>query len=886
MVHWRRWLAACVLSILALACIILLLSFFFADFLVDIWWFGSLGYEAYFRQRTLYRYAVFGSVSLFFFLIFFLNFWVASRFLGANVPGKTATDASLKSYRHLLRGFRTGSMWVYTPLSIVLSVVVALPLYNRWESFLLYIFSRNAGVADPVYGKDISYYLFAYPIYTLIQRRLLMAFGVLLASMALLYLIERRILGRQEKGLPAGARIHLNLLVLAVLLIEIWDFALQLYGLLYSRSHLPLFYGPGYVEMNITKPLIWICLILLVGTAVSLIYLINTHRGIRVFAGFAVVFALALGATYSDFLPQEVEKYIVKPNESSKERPFIQNNIESTLSAYRLDDVEIRDFSPERIPTEISVPDVQTILRNTPVWDGDMLDDVYKQLQNLRTYYDFPNIDVDRYTVNDFYQQVFLSARELNYNLIPEGAKNWVNEHLSYTHGYGAVMTPADQAGGEPLVWFIHGIPPESEYGFKIEQPGIYFGENASNYVIAPNSSGEIDYPKGATNNMTSYSGKGGVPLDSLLKRLVFADFFKDKNIFFTTKMTPDSRILLRRSLAERVQTLAPYLILDSEPYMVVTEKKLYWIQDAYTASDMYPISMHSNWQNGEINYIRNSVKIIMDAYDGSVDFYLYDPHDPIVMAYSRIYPGIFKNAAQMPEQLQPHVRYPMTLFQIQMAIYAKYHQTDPEVFYQQEDVWDFANTYRGSESLQVNPYYLTLDLIKPGRFDFLLLLPMRPSGRDNLRSLTLVGCDRPYYGKIIVYNFPKGELIYGPSQIYALANQDTEIAQQFTLWDQAGSQVDRGKIIVLPVGKVILYIQPVYLKSATQLKIPELKRLIVSQGQIVVMEKSLEDAYAHLHQRIKSEVERVDKRFAPLMQTPQQPQAPLQSAPQAKPAE
>ena len=862
-----------------------MLSFFFADFLVDIWWFGSLGYEAYFWQRTLYRYAVFGSVSLFFFLIFFLNFWVASRFLGATVPGKTATDASLKSYRHLLRGFRTGSMWVYTPLSIVLSVVVAIPLYNRWESFLLYLFSRNAGVADPVYGKDIAYYLFSYPIYTLIQRRLLMAFGVLLASVALLYLIERRILGRQEKRLPTGARIHLNLLVLAVLLIEIWDFILQLYGLLYSRSHLPLFYGPGYVEMNVTRPLIWICLILLVGTAVSLIYLINTHRGMRVLAGFAVVFALALGATYSDFLPQMVEKYFVKPNESSMERSFIRNNIESTLSAYRLDNVEIRDFAPERVPTEISVPDVQTILRNTPVWDGDMLDDVYKQLQNLRTYYDFPNIDVDRYTVNDFYQQVFLSARELNYNLIPEGAKNWVNEHLSYTHGFGAVMTPADQAGGEPLVWFIHGIPPESEYGFKIEQPGIYFGEGADNYVIAPNSSGEIDYPKGATNNMTSYSGKGGVLLDSLFKRLVFAGFFKDKNIFFTTKMTPDSKILLRRTLAERVRTLAPYLILDSEPYVVVTQKKLYWIQDAYTASDMYPVSMHSNTQNGEINYLRNSVKIIMDAYDGSVDFYLYDPQDPIVMAYSRIYPGIFKNAAQMPEELQPHVRYPRTLFQIQMAIYAKYHQIDPEVFYQQEDVWDFANTYRGgSESLQVNPYYLTLDLIKPGRFDFLLLLPMRPSGRDNLRSLALVGCDRPYYGKIIVYNFPKGELVYGPSQIYALTNQDTEIAQQFTLWDQAGSQVDRGKIIVLPVGKVILYIQPVYLKSSTQLKIPELKRLIVSQGQIVVMEKSLEDAYARLHQRIKSEVERVDKRFAPLMPQPQQP--PLESAPQAPPAE
>ena len=871
MVHWKRWFFASVVSILALAGILLVLSFFFSSFLVDIWWFGSLGYEAYFWQRTLYRYAVFASVSLFFFLIFFLNFWVASRFLGATMPGKTATDASLKSYRHLLRGFRTGSMWVYTPLSIILSAVVALPLYNRWESFLLYLFSSDAGVADPAYGKDVAYYLFAYPIYILIQRRLLMAFGVLLVSMTLLYLVERRILAKEEKRLHAGARIHLNMLVLAVLLIEIWDFVLQLYGLLYSRSHLPLFYGPGYVEMNIIKPLIWICLILLVAAAVALIYLVNTRRGIRAFVGFAVVFALALGARYSDFLPQVVEKYIVKPNESSKERPYIQNNIESTLAAYRLNDVEIRDFNPERIPTEISVPNVQTILRNTPVWDGDMLDDVYKQLQNLRTYYDFPNVNVDRYTVNDFYQQVFLSARELNYTSIPEGAKNWVNEHLSYTHGFGAVMTPADQAGGEPLVWFIHGIPPESEYGFEIKQPGIYYGQDANNYVIAPNTSGEIDYPKGATNVMTSYSGKGGVPIDSLIKRFVFSVFFKDKNIFFTTKMTPDSRMLLRRTLAERVRILAPYLIFDSEPYVVVTQNKLYWIQDAYTASDMYPISVPFTAQTGEINYIRNSVKIIMDAYDGSVDFYLFDPQDPIIGAYSRIYPGVFKDASQMPDELQAHVRYPKEIFETQMAIYAKYHQTDPEVFYQQEDTWNFAKTYKGMEASEIKPYYLTLDLIKPGRFDFLLLLPMSPSGRDNLRSLTLVGCDRPYYGKIIVYNFPKGELVYGPSQIYALANQDTEIAQQFTLWDQAGSMVDRGKIIVLPVGKVILYIQPVYLKSATQIKIPELKRLIVSQGQIVIMEKSLEEGYAQLQKRIKAEVERTDKRFAPLLQQPPQ---------------
>ncbi len=871
MVHWKRWLAATVVSITALAGIVIALSFFFSHFLVDIWWFDSVGYEAYFWQRALYRYAVLGSVSIFFFLIFFLNFWVASRFLGATLPARTPTAASLKSYRRLLRGFRTGSMWIYTPLSIILSVLIALPLYERWEAFLLYLFSPKANVTDPVYGKEIGYYLFAYPIYTLIQHRLLIAFGVLLIGITLLYLVERRILAREEKRLPAGAKAHISILVFLVFLIEIWDFVLQRYGLLYSRSHLPLFFGPGYVEMNITWVLIWICMILLAGAAISLIYLINTRKGIRIFAGFAVVFALGLGAKYSDFLLQTVEKYIVKPNESSTERPYIQNNIKSTLSAYRLDDVEVRDFNPERIPTDISIPEIQSILRNTPVWDGELLDDVYKQLQNLRTYYDFPGVDVDRYTVNGLYQQVFLSARELNRDQIPEGARNWINEHLSYTHGYGAVMTPAGQAGDEPMVWFLRGIPPESAYGFKIEQPDIYFGQIANDYVIAPNGSGEIDYPKGSSNVLTSYSGKGGVPLHSLLKRFVFSVYFKDRNIFFTSKLLPESRIIFRHKLTERIRTLTPYLVLDRDPYLVVTPQKLFWIQDAYTVSDKYPMSMPLATKTGEVSYIRNSVKITMDAYDGSIDFYLFDPQDPIIEAYSRIYPGVFKDASQMPDELKQHVRYPKEIFETQMAIYAKYHQTDPEVFYQQEDIWEFAKTYKGKESSEISPYYLTLDLIEPGRFDFLLLLPMSPSGRDNLRSLTLVGCDRPHYGKIIVYNFPKGELVFGPSQIYALINQDTTISQQFTLWDQAGSEVDRGKMIILPVRKVMLYIQPVYLKSATRLKIPELKRLIVSQGQIVIMETSLEEAYAQLQKRIKAETERMDKRFAPLMQQPPQ---------------
>ncbi|MDR3555825.1 MAG: UPF0182 family protein [Syntrophobacteraceae bacterium] len=872
MIRWKRWLVALGMSIVAIIGVIVAISLFFTDFLVDIWWFNSLGYELYFWQRVLYKYAVFSSVFICFFLIFFLNFRIASRFLGTSPSAQKSTPDSLAAYQRLLHGFRTGSLWIYTPLSMVLAVVIALPLYEKWAAFLLYLVSPRATTIDPVYGKNASFYLFAYPIYRLLQNRLLIAFGVLLAAIALLYLVEKGLLEREEKRLPSGVRMHLSLLVLVVSLIEIWDFLLQRYDLLYGRSHLPLFYGPGYIEMNITWPLIWACIFLLAATSLSFLYFVNSRKGLKTLIVLGTTFALALGLRYATFPLQLVEHYIVKPNEATKERPYIADNIQATLAAYHLQDVEIRNFTPSHKPAELeSIPDIEKILRNTPVWDRDELDDFYRQLEDLRTYYDFPYVYVDRYTVNGVYQQVNLAARELNWNLIPQRAQSWINRHLSFTHGFGAVMTPAEQSGDEPMVWFLRGIPPRSDYGFDIEQPGIYYGRNSNDrFVIAPNSSGELDYPKGSRNVMTAYNGKGGVLADSLLKRFVFSLYFKDKNIFFTTKMLPDSKIIFRNKISTMCHDLAPYLVLDTEPHVVVTEKGLYWLQDAFTTSNLYPYSMYSSTEGGQLNYIADAVKIVIDAYNGTVNFYVWDRDDPIIKAYSRIYPGLFKNFDQMPKELKAHVRYPKTIFELQMKMFAEYHMTDPEVFYQREDVWQFPKTFVGKQSSEIVPYYLTLNLIKPSRFDFLLLQPMSPIGRDNLRSLALVGCDDPYYGKILIYNFPKGELVYGPSQIYALINQNPTISQQFSLWDQSGSRVDRGKIIVLPVGNVILYIQPVYLKASTELKIPELMRLIVSQGQVVTMKRTLEDAYSDLVQKIRTQLQQEGKRFAPTTPRPQ----------------
>ncbi len=863
---------------LLLGVLLLATSFLTVDFLVDYWWFDSLGYAFYFLQRLLYRYLVFLSVTALFFCIFFFNFWIASRYLGTgNPPPDDSKPQSKEAYRKVLQMFRTGSMRVYTPLSLVLGIVIALPLFERWEAFLLFVFGPQAAIADPVYGKDISYYLFSFPIYTLLQKRIFISFAILLIGVLFLYWMEHRLLKAQEQGIQKGAKIHICFLVFSVIAIEIWDFFLQRYALLYTSNYEPLFSGPGYAEMRVILPLIYACILLLAITAISSVVFALNGKGIKTAAVSAILFSLALGARYSDMLPKWVNDYWVNPNAISKQSPYISNNIDATLSAYNLKNVEVREITPVFSPEGIDEKKVQGIFRNIPVWDGELLNDVYEQLQELRTYYDFTKVDVSHYNVRGNNQQVFLAVREMNTAELPKGARNWVNDHLVYTHGYGAVMTPAGQGGDEPMTWFLKGIPLESDFGFTVAQPAVYFGmlENYP-YVIVPNDAGELGYPRGDSNVTENYDGAYGVLINSAFRKMMFSYFMKDSDILFTTKTNEKSRILFRRNIQERIRILTPYLSLDRDPYAVVTGSNLYWIQDAYTTSRYYPNAESCGSGAERINYIRNSVKIVVNAYNGNVDYYIFDPKDPVVNAYRRMYPGLFKDQSRMPPEVRSQVRYPQDFFDIQMSIYAKYHQTDPEVYYQQEDIWDVGVPGLVSEKQQTTrSYYLTLDMIEPDRFDFVLVSPITPKGRANLRAMALAGSDRSSYGKLIIYSFPKGELVYGPAQIHSLINQDAMISQQLSLWDQAGSQVARGNMIIFPIGRMLIYIQPVYLKSSTSLKIPELKRLIMTQGQVVVMEKSLEEAFAKLIERVKTETGRIDQRFAPLSSEPLPAQSP-----------
>lgn len=847
-----RWLIGILVVAAVVGLVYLMFNRGLLDLIIDCWWFSSLDYGGYFWLRLIYRYLVFIFVTGAFFLIFFLNFWVGSRYLGlTEASAERGRSAERARYKTLLKMFKTGSLKVYTPLSLILAIPIALPLYRQWEQGLLYLFGPDAGQVDPAFGLDISFYLFSYPIYTLIQKDLLIIFALLFVAMTILYWAESRMISKADQRLPRGARIHLTVLVLFVIAIQGWGYILEQFGLLHQNDPATVFYGPGFVKFWFDLPIIWLKVLMFTGGSIALIRYIHTHKGAKLVVAFAILFLMVIGIRSIDFIPRKIDEFMVAPNEIVRQRPYIENNIDATLNAFDLTDVEVREYPVRSIMSIIAEDtDLQKNLANIPVWDRELLTEVYLQRQGIRPYYSFPDVDVDRYTVGGLYQQVFLAAREISIRELPATAQSWINSRLQYTHGYGVVMTPAIQRGDKDIKWFLRDIPLHSELDYEISQPGIYYGLEEYEYAIAPNDRGEIDHPKRDENVLVNYSGTGGASLSNLFRKLMFALHFRDKNIFFTTETNNKSRILFRRNITEAIGRLTPYLLLDEDPYVVVTPKRIYWIQDAYTTSEHYPYAAfydHQHYSENRFNYIRNSVKIVVDAYNGDISFYRFDPNDPITGAYDRMYPGLFKSMDEMPDGLKRHLRYPKSLFEIQMSVYAKYHQHDPDMFYRQEDHWEFAS----AGTVLQRAYYMTLDLIHREQHEFMLLSPMSPISRDNLRALPIVGCDGDNYGKMVVYSFPKGEQIYGPAQVSALIDNDTRIAQELTLWDQAGSKIKRGRMIIFPVNNTILYIQPIYLISTARTKIPELIRIIISQGSLVEMDTNLETAFRKLAARV-----------------------------------
>jgi hypothetical protein len=612
------------------------------------------------------------------------------------------------------------------------------------------------------------------------------------------------------------------------------------------------------VELRYHLPLIWLEIVTFVATAITAGLFIFSEKH-RVKAPFLISLGLFLcvaALPKIQFIPDLIQKYIVNPNPVKANKSLMQYNIDATLAAYDLKNIKTVDLSIKLDASkDIETWSTQKHFENIPVWDREFIIDGYKQLQEIRPYYKIQSVDEDRYFILDHIRQVNLAAREVNISKLPPEAQNWENTHLRYTHGYGAVVTPAAQDADNPLVWYLRDLNMHSDVGFSVKHPDIYYGQEKFPYVIVPNKLNVVGIAGSEPDVTETYAGEGGIPIPSLFRKALFAFYFKDEKIFFSTNISDQSKVKIRRNIAERINTLTPFLHLDKDPYLVITKDRFYWIQDAYTLSNKYPVSKPADddFLEGKqnFNYIRNSVKIVVDAFDGDVDFYISDPSDSIIQAYSGAYPGLFKNLEEMPAELKQHIRYPRDLQYLQMKVYAKYHQQSPELFYEQAETWQFANV-RGEP---VRPYYQTMDFGNCNDTEeFVLINPMTPVNRSNLSMIGVAGtldktnCSLDYKPGITIYKFGKEVQVNGPAQVEALINQDPEISAQFTLWGQYGSVVEMGRMIILPMGNTVLYVQPIYLASAKN-KIPELTRVIVSIGNEVVMDKTLWSAFNRLKQ-------------------------------------
>jgi len=720
-------------------------------------------------------------------------------------------------------------------ISALMGLFLSLVVSGDWVILQKFLHATPFGTLDPIFSKDISFYFFALPFYQYLYQLcnwlvLLIAFWTALA-----YFLASLISGNTSKMFQSiDARYHLSILAAIFFLLRAWNYYLGKYMLLYSGQG--TIYGPGYTDIHAN--LLAYKIMLVISVVIGLSILISAYRKRFRMVLYSIGFLVVASIVFNGIYPSLMQKLIVVPNEMELEKPYIENNIKMTRLAYDIDTVEQKDFPAGRVLTQKDIQEAEDTIKNIRLWDYRPLEQTYSQLQEMRTYYGFNNIGVDRYTVDGRYRQVMISARELSSESLPEQARTWVNQHLKYTHGYGIAMSPVNEISEEGLPhFFVKDIPPVSQGDLKIERPEIYFGELTNNYVVVNTTGQEFDYPVGNDNAWSTYQGNKGVPVNSIFQRLLFAIEFRDYNLLFSREVTNTSQILYYRNIKERVQKIAPFLSYDQDPYIVLSEGKLYWLWDAYTTSDMFP---YAEPYDQKMNYIRNSVKVVIDAYTGEVTFYVADPEEPVLKTYQKIFPGMFVPMTEMSSDLKSHLRYPEDLFLIQAKKYITYHMENYKVFYNKEDKWNLATELLGDKEETVEPYYTIARLPEEEKPEFIQIIPFTPQNKKNMVAWLAARSDGENYGKLLVYEFPKQELVYGPIQIEARISQDSYISQQLSLWNQRGSQVIRGNLLVIPIKDSLLYVEPLFLQ-AEQSKIPELRRVIVAQGDKIAMEPTLE---------------------------------------------
>jgi len=717
-------------------------------------------------------------------------------------------------------------------VSILLALIVALLFSNVWLQYVYFTNSVDFNLRDPIFGLDVSFYVFTLPF---IQTILFFFFTLLLLAISIsiayyVFTFRWESFDEFKDKLPRIGHVHISLLLAGIFIFIAAYFYLARFDLLTSPHGAVM--GAGYTDVNVRLPVMGLIAILSLFFAVVSVYLGYKRNVAAMPVLVAVLVVAVLLSTVA--VPTVVQKLNVEPNELLKEEEYIQYGIDFTRFAYGLD-VKKMYYSAENNLSVDTIERNRGTIDNIRIWDHRPLLSVYRQMQQIRTYYFINDVDVDRYYIDGRYTQIMITARELSTDLLSSRAKTWLNEHLIFTHGYGVVASPVNSVTKVGLAdLIIEDIPPKGK--IAIERPEIYYGELTTNYVIVKTKQKEFDYPLGEGNVLTTYNGSGGVKLDSYFKKLIYAIKFADVSFLLSDYITTESSLMLHRNVIDRVSTIAPFLVYDRDPYIAVIDGKQYWIIDSYTTLDKFPYSA----RYPTFNYIRNPVKVFVDTYNGTTKFYVIQ-EEPVIKVLMKAFPDLFVSADKMSEEERAHIRYPIDLFEVQAHVYATFHMDDAKTFYNREDVWVIPQEILEDERVQMEPYYVILTLPGNDKPEFLLMLPFTPKGRDNIIAWLAARCDEEY-GELRLYEFPKGQLIYGPMQIEARIDQNAEISQLFTLWGQVGSKVIRGNLLVIPIENSILYIEPIYLR-AVNAQIPELRGVIVVYSDVLAMRPTLDEA-------------------------------------------
>ncbi len=840
--------------------------------IADWWWFSEVGYMEVFIT-SLSAQLLFGlAVSIFATLFLVVNLLVATS---SKIPWFIVLPENILGRQISL------SDRIVRKLGIIISLFIAILFgfvaSSQWQDVLKFFSSTPFGIADPVFGKDIAFYIFSLPAITFGLGLLNTVVLISLVGCGVIYILRgslnlRSLLGKfsglnlrklgqlisddsttfnvreieQKETLPS-ARIHVAVLLALFFVTMAVNTYLSMFNLLTGQNG--QVYGAVFTDVHVMVPLLWVSIFIIIIASLATLYWGKSGKTKFLFG--SIILYVVVGFS-SNIIPSIFQKLIVAPNELVKETPFIQHNIVATREAYGIDKVEEREIGGDKPLTGKDIANNNLTIKNVRLWDRAPLLSTFSQLQEIRTYYEFASVDNDRYTINGEIRQIMLSPRELSSESLPN--RNWINERLTFTHGYGIAAGPVNQVTAEGLpVLFVKDLPPKSEVKeLSVTRPEIYYGELVNDYVFVKTKSKEFDYPKGEENVYSTYEGKGGVEINSFTKRLLYSIHFRSLKLLLSNDITKESRVLYYRNIKERVTKIAPFLVFDRDPYSVVADGKIYWIADAYTTSARYPYSQPMLLNGAMVNYIRNSVKVVVDAYDGSVAFYLADTEDPIIRTYSKIFPEMFRPLSEIPKSLSSHLRYPEDIFTLQSAIYATYHMDDPQIFYNKEDQWEVpAIAVEGEQNTTgrvpaMTPRHMIMKLPGEKKEEYILMLPFTPRAKDNLSAWMVARNDGENYGKLSVYRFPKQKLIFGPKQVIGRINQDAEISRQISLWDQGGSRVIQGSLLVIPIEESLIYVRPLYLKADTG-KIPELKRVIVAYENKVAMEETLEAGLARI---------------------------------------